>query len=104
MYVGEFSAVCWAEGAERYIGDVISLMEEYGWDWTMHAWREWSGWSPEHVCTAPETRDRFEKRDNPRLQVVKDAFRGVFHRTKPITGGSVPTVYPDPPRVMPTAD
>ncbi|EIP97544.1 endoglucanase [Opitutaceae bacterium TAV1] len=48
IYVGEFSAVRWAPGAAQYIEDCISLFEEYGWDWTYHAFREWGGWSVEH--------------------------------------------------------
>lgn len=47
IYVGEFSAVAWAEGADRYIADCIELFEEYGWDWSYHAFREWHGWDVE---------------------------------------------------------
>jgi hypothetical protein len=47
IYVGEFSAVRWAPGAANYLRDCISLFEEYGWDWTYHAYREWDGWSVE---------------------------------------------------------
>ncbi|MGD2174760.1 MAG: cellulase family glycosylhydrolase [Candidatus Brocadiaceae bacterium] len=51
MYVGEFSAIRWApdNSAFRYIRDLIELFEEYGWDWSYHAYREWSGWSVEHT-------------------------------------------------------
>ena len=48
IYVGEFSAVAWAKGAERYLADCISIFEEYGWDWTYHSFRGWPGWSVEH--------------------------------------------------------
>ncbi|MEK6794129.1 MAG: cellulase family glycosylhydrolase [Spirochaetota bacterium] len=48
IYVGEFSAVAWAPGAEKYLNDCIEIFEEYGWDWTYHAFREWNGWSVEH--------------------------------------------------------
>ena len=48
IYVGEFSAIRWAPGAAEYLGDCIELFEEYGWDWTYHAYREWDGWSVEH--------------------------------------------------------
>jgi endoglucanase len=47
IYVGEFSAIRWAPGADRYLRDCIELFEEYGWDWTYHAYREWDGWNPE---------------------------------------------------------
>ena len=48
IYVGEFSAIRWAPGAARYLQDCIELYEEYDWDWTYHAYREWDGWSVEH--------------------------------------------------------
>ena len=48
VYVGEFSAIAWAEGADRFLSDCISIFNEYGWDWTYHAFREWDGWSVEH--------------------------------------------------------
>jgi len=48
IYVGEFSAIRWAPGAPEYLSDCIDLFEEYGWDWTYHAYREWDGWSVEH--------------------------------------------------------
>lgn len=48
IYVGEFSAIAWAEGADRYLADCISIFEEYGWDWTYHSFRGWPGWSVEH--------------------------------------------------------
>jgi len=48
IYVGEFSAVRWAPGADKYLEDCIALFEEYGWDWSYHAFREWDAWSVEH--------------------------------------------------------
>ena len=50
IYVGEFSAIRWApdDSACRYLKDVIDILEENGWDWAYHAFREWSGWSVEH--------------------------------------------------------
>ena len=61
IYIGEFSAVRWApnESAHRYLRDVIELFEEYGWDWSYHAFREFHGWSVEH---GP---DRFDTRPVP---------------------------------------
>jgi hypothetical protein len=53
IYVGEFSAVSWAPGAENYLRDCIALFAEYGWDWTYHAFREWGAWSVEHEAIEP---------------------------------------------------
>ncbi len=59
IYIGEFSAIRWApnQGAYRYLSDLISIFEEYGWDWSYHAFREWSGWSVEH-SDDPEDNER----------------------------------------------
>ncbi|MBN2133694.1 MAG: cellulase family glycosylhydrolase [Sedimentisphaerales bacterium] len=48
IYIGEFSAVRWAVGASNYLDDCISIFEQYGWDWSYHAFREWSGWDTEY--------------------------------------------------------
>lgn len=48
IYIGEFSAIRWAPGAAQYIDDCISIFEGYGWNWTYHAYREWSGWDVEY--------------------------------------------------------
>ena len=33
--------------------DAISVFEEYGWDWTYHAYGEFAGWSVEHSAERP---------------------------------------------------
>ena len=72
IYVGEFSAVAWAPGADRWLHDAIGLFGEYGWDWTYHAFREWPGWSVEHEGT---DKDRMtSSADNPRKRVLLDGF------------------------------
>ena len=73
IYVGEFSAIVWGEGADNYIRDCISVFEENGWDWTFHAFREWSGWSVEHV--APQVWKMVPSDDNPRKRALLDGFR-----------------------------
>jgi len=76
IYVGEFSAICWADGADRYIKDLIDLFEEFGWDWTYHAFREWQGWSVEHEPVGEPGTYRFRPSpDNPRCRVLFDALR-----------------------------
>lgn len=49
IYVGEFSAIRWAPGdsAYNYLKDVMDIFEEYAWDWSYHAFREWQGWDVE---------------------------------------------------------
>ncbi len=73
IYVGEFSAIIWAEGADRYLADCISVFEEYGWDWTYHAFREWHGWSVEHEAAGWE--NIRPSQDNPRRRVLLEGLR-----------------------------
>ncbi|MBP5543564.1 MAG: cellulase family glycosylhydrolase [Kiritimatiellae bacterium] len=77
IYVGEFSAVGYAPGADQWIRDAISVFEEYGWDWTYHAFREWAGWSVEHEAENPnaEHPDKYRRvNDTPRKRALLDGF------------------------------
>ena len=73
IYVGEFSVVAWAEGADRYLRDCIEVFEEYGWGWSYHAFREFAGWSVEHESDRPGSYR--PSSDNPRKRVLLDGFR-----------------------------
>ena len=72
IYVGEFSAIAWAQGADNYLRDCMAIFEEYGWDWTYHAFREWSGWSVEHE--GPDASHMKPSLDNPRRRVLLEGF------------------------------
>ncbi len=73
IFVGEFSAAIWAKGADKYLADSIAIFEEYGWDWTYHAFREWPGWSVEHEG---ESRNVIRaSADNPRKKVLLEGFK-----------------------------
>ncbi|MCH5374181.1 MAG: glycoside hydrolase family 5 protein, partial [Planctomycetes bacterium] len=67
IYVGEFSAIRWAPGAAAYLRDAIELFEEYDWDWTYHAYREWDGWSVEHGSDPDDHRPSLMPTDRKRL-------------------------------------
>ena len=75
IYVGEFSAIAWADGAENYLRDCMAVFEDYGWDWTYHAFREWSGWSLEHTCDGPG-KPFVPAADNPRKRALLDGLKG----------------------------
>lgn len=72
IFVGEFSAVRWAPGADLYLKDLISIFEENGWDWTYHAFREWRGWSLEAYDNRGN--EKFNPDMNKRKKVVLEAF------------------------------
>jgi aryl-phospho-beta-D-glucosidase BglC (GH1 family) len=82
IYLGEFSAIRWApdNSAYRYLRDCIDIFEKHGWDWSYHAFREYTGWSVEHsndreVKTATEQpndrqkllRSWLEKNEKPKF-------------------------------------
>ena len=73
IYVGEFSAIRWAPGAVNYLRDCIDLFEEYGWDWSYHAYREWDGWSVEHGSNPQDHQPTQEPTDRKKL--LLDWFR-----------------------------
>ena len=72
MFVGEFSVTAWAPGAAEYLRRLIELFEEYHWDWTYHAFREWEGWSVEHAGAPGKLRP---SADNDRKRVLLEYFR-----------------------------
>ena len=72
IYCGEFSAAAWAPGADAWRRDCIDLFEEYGWDWTYHAFREWNGWSVEHE--GPDAEHLVPSADNPRKRALLDGL------------------------------
>ena len=79
IYVGEFSAVSWAPGAENYLRDCIALFDEYGWDWTYHAFREWGAWSVEHEAIEPGRAGPSNFRpvpDTPRKRALLEGLQG----------------------------
>ncbi|EIP96508.1 endoglucanase [Opitutaceae bacterium TAV1] len=84
IYVGEFSVARWApkEDAVQWLRDVIDLIEERGWSWSYHAFREFNGWSLEHDETfwnwksPPEVpRPQPVTYETERAKVIKAALR-----------------------------
>ena len=72
IYLGEFSAIRWAEGSEKYISDCIEIFEKHGWDWSYHAFREWQGWDVE----VGGGKDKpIYGVDTPRKKVLLEAFK-----------------------------
>ena len=78
IFVGEFSAVAYARGCDRWIADVGALLNGLGWDWCYHAFREWPGWSVEHEVTSGDSKDTATfapSADNPRKAALLSALK-----------------------------
>ncbi len=73
IYVGEFSAAAYAPGAENYLRDCIDLFEEYGWDWTYHAFREAPCWDVDKEGPNIDNL-RPAATNTPRKNVLLDGF------------------------------
>ncbi len=73
IYIGEFSAISWAPNADVWLFDSIGIFDQYGWDYTYHAFREWDGFSLEHEGRPPH--DFWPSRDNLRKKAVLNAFK-----------------------------
>lgn len=73
ILIGEFSAARYAEGVERYLADCIAIFEEYGWDWTYHAFRESPIWSVEMTGTNDKPVRATE--DTPSKRVLLEGFK-----------------------------
>jgi hypothetical protein len=56
ILVGEFGALRWADGADRWLRDCIELFEEYGWDWCNHSPSGWNGYN----ATYPPNRENWQ--------------------------------------------
>jgi len=69
IYAGEFSAIRWAPGDSgyQYLRDCIDLFEEYHWDWSYHAYREWDGWSVEHGLDMKDHQPTTQPTDRKKL-------------------------------------
>ena len=74
IYIGEFSVAAWATGGENWLRDVIAVFDEYGWDWTYHAFREWQPWSVEHE--GPDKDHMVRSEDNPRKRALLEGLKG----------------------------
>ena len=72
IQVGEFSVAIWAPGGASYLDELVSIFEEYKWDWTYHAFREWDGWSLEHEGTPTKMTP---SRDNDRKRIMLKYFK-----------------------------
>ncbi len=68
VWVGEFSAVRWANGGERYLIDLADIFRGYGWGWAYLGSGEWHGWNPDYS-------DQYGDNKAAVMQMVGDSSR-----------------------------
>lgn len=72
IFVGEFAAIAWAGGADRWLRDCIDIFEEYGWDWAYHAFRASYEWDVERE--GPVATQMVPVAMTPRKSVLVDSM------------------------------
>lgn len=77
IFVGEFSAVRWAPGAEHYLKDLIDIFDSHGWSWVYFQYKSWHGWDPDFdslYSTNDDARKHYRGRDTARWKLLRDAY------------------------------
>ena len=73
LWCGEFGCTRWAVGAEQWIVDMVSIMEEEKIGWSWYSFREWYAMDIE---MDPEARlERPERTETPLVKYFKELFR-----------------------------
>ena len=85
IFVGEFSVTAWAEGGAQYLDDLMSLFDEYGWDWTYLAFRSATLWSVEHGATDSGHRWKAKNETDRKKVLLKWMTKGDAGTTRQLT-------------------
>jgi hypothetical protein len=71
IFIGEFSANRLAPGGDRYVRDLLSLFEQYGFSWAYHSFREAAVWDSE---LGADARNRTPLPDAPRAKLLRETM------------------------------
>ena len=77
IWVGEFSAARWADGANQYLSDLIDIFDKHGWGWAYFQYKSWHGWDPGYdsvYSTNEDARQHYVGRDTERWKLLRKAF------------------------------
>lgn len=75
IFIGEFSAIRWAPGGDKWLADTIDIFEKHGWDWTYHSYYEWNGWNPTFGPDDPSGNTLDGGKMTPNLKVLLDYWK-----------------------------
>lgn len=77
VFIGEFSAVRWALGAETYLRDLLDIFDSHGWGWVYFQYKSWHGWDPDFdslYSTNDDARKHYVGRDSARWKLLREAY------------------------------
>lgn len=81
VWIGEFSAMRWAQGAETYLKDVVDQFRRSGFGWCYFSVCEFHGWNPNYNDQFAEINDektwsaQYVGRNSPRWRTLHEIFR-----------------------------
>lgn len=71
VIITEFGVLRWAKDNDRYLDDLITVLEENQIQWTFHSMAGWNGWNPTFSAEAPTGNDPFGNEETKALSVLK---------------------------------
>lgn len=77
IFVGEFSAVRWAQGSEHYLNDLIDMFDNQGWGWSYFEFNSWHGWDPSYdsvYSTNEDARKHYVGKDSARWKLLRETY------------------------------
>ena len=73
IFCGEFAVINWAPGGAKYLDDILSILEEYGWMWCfLGTSQSWYGFNPE--CKFDIYRRTIKRTTTDQLEVLLRYF------------------------------
>jgi hypothetical protein len=75
VLITEFGVLRWAKDNEKYLKDLLTVLEENQLQWTFHSMAGWNGWNPTFSAEDPEGNEPFGNRETPALSVLKNYWQ-----------------------------
>ncbi len=75
VWIGEFSAVNGAKGADQYVQDLISIFDEYHWSWTYFSYKGYPLWDPSNDKAYKKRSEKYlGNLDTARWRILEKAY------------------------------
>jgi len=79
IWVGEFGAMRWAQGAEQYLKDLVEIFEGHEWGWAYFSGTGFHGWNPNYNSSyspnQADAQDQIEGDKSLRWQTLRSLFK-----------------------------
>ncbi len=80
VWIGEFSAVRWAPGSDKYLLDLVKIFNGYGWGWAYFNIHSYHGWNPDYdnrysTDIKTDWQSHYVGENSPRWDTLKKMFQ-----------------------------